>query len=261
MRHVRVAAWVLAVVGGCAGGPLAQADETTMCDKYINQVPATITKAGHYCLRSNINTSLQTGAAIVIKSDDVWLDFNNFVIDNTAAGPGVAGEGIYSAGYRNVTIRNGTLRGFAFGIELETIASGRNYTVEDMRLEGNTIVGIFMPQSLGTGGGHVIRRNVIRDTGGSTDPASGPAGGIVLGGGGHVSENEIINVFPAAGGGQGIGIELREGTAIVAGNRVTRADAGIACDFPEKYLRDNVVVVNGTPYGALCTTVGATNYP
>lgn len=258
MRVARVAAWVLVAVG-CGVG--ARADETTFCDKYINVLPAIITKPGHYCLKTDLTISQQTGAAIVIKSSDVWLDFNNFVLDNSAAGPGVAGEGIYSGGYRNITIRNGTVRGFAFGIDLETIGTGANYTVEDMRLEGNTIVGIFLPQFLGVGGGHVVRRNVIRDTGGSTDPAAGPAWGIVLGGGGHVSDNEIINVFPAAGGGQGIGIELREGTAVVAGNRVTRADAGIACDFPEKYLRDNVVVVNGTAYGSLCTSVGATNYP
>jgi hypothetical protein len=258
MGQARVAVWFLAVA---AGASFARADETTFCDKYINVVPVTITKPGHYCLKTDFRISQQTGAAIVIRSSDVWLDFNNFVLDNSAAGPGVAGEGIYSSGYRNITIRNGTVRGFAFGIDLETIGSGSNYTVEDMRLEANTIVGIFMPQYLGAGGGHVIRRNVIRDTGGSTDPGAGPAWGIVLGGGGHVSDNEILNVFPAAGGGQGIGIELREGTAIVAGNRVSRADAGIACDLPGKYLRDNVVVVNGTAYGSLCTLAGATNYP
>jgi hypothetical protein len=261
MRHARVAAWVLSAVGVLAGGTLARADETTFCDRFIDVVPATITRPGHYCLRRSHYTSQQTGALIIIRSNDVWLDLNNFVLDNTAAGPGVAGEGIYSAGHRNITIRNGSLRGFAFGIDLETIGTGSNYTVEDMRLENNTTAAIFMPQYLGTGGGHVVRRNVIRDTGGSTDPAAGPAWGLVLGGGGHVSDNEIINVFGATGGGQGIGIELREGTAVVAGNRISRADAGIGCDFPEKYLRDNVVVVGGTPYGALCTKVGATNHP
>jgi hypothetical protein len=150
------------------------------------------------------------------------------------------------------------VRGFIFGVDLETLDRGRNYTVENIRAERNTVVGIFLTRFGGAGGGHIIRNNVVMDTGGSTTPGAGSAFGIVLGGGGHVSGNEIINVFAQH---DALAIDLREGTAIVSGNRISESGVGVLCGSAGKFLRDNVAIVRTIAYGPLCTPIGTTNFP
>jgi hypothetical protein len=252
-----------ALAAGLLGPASARADETLLCQFVVPSVPYTITRPGHYCLRRNIFSSLAGGAAITIEASDVWLDLNNYALDNTAAGPAVEASGIFSSGHRNITVRNGAVRGFMFGVDLGTGANGRNFNVEGLRLESNTLVGIFLFADIGPGGGHVVRNNVVRDTGGSTAFGSFTSWGIVVDGGGHVSDNEILHVFPAAAGmaSQAIGIELRSGTAIAGRDRVSRVAVGVNCTLPEKYLHDNVVVASTTAYAATCTKAGTDNYP
>jgi hypothetical protein len=247
----------LSVVPGAVG-----ADETLYCGQYIAAVPYTITHPGHYCFAGNLKTSITKGSAIVIRSDSVWLDLNNFSLDGSAAGSATQADGIVSLAQRDVTIRSGVVRGFMFGIDVETGVDGRSVTVEDIRAQGNTVAGIFV-NSYPTpdNAAHVVRHNVVTDTGGSTDPAAGAAFGIVLIGGGRVLDNEVMNISGLSPG-QAIGIDLREGTVIASGNRVSAADVGIECSSATKYLRDNVAVAATTrAYGPLCTLVGATNYP
>lgn len=244
-----------------ATGPRpAAGDETTYCDHYINSVPYTITKPGHYCLRGGLSTAITSGAAITIDADFVWVDMNNFVLDGSAAGPATEAEGIVTSGRRNLTVRNGTVRGFFNGVRLFTNQSGANYTVENIRADANTITGIAV---FGTGNGqHVIRNNVVADTGGSTIPGHVSAFAIQLSGDGNVVNNEVLHVFgDASAGGTGTAFVLDVGTAIASGNRVSGADVGFMCFSAGKYLRDNVVVVTTRAYDPLCTRVGLTNYP
>jgi hypothetical protein len=236
----------------------AAADETLLCRTYITAVPYTITRPGHYCLAGNLSTAMTTGAAISIRSDSVWLDLNNFILDGSAAGVATEADGIDSFNQRDLVVRNGVVRGFSFGVDLETLDRGRNYTVENIRAERNTVAGIFLTQYGGPGGGHIIRDNIVMDTGGSTTPGAGAAFGIVLGGGGRVSNNEIVNVFAPH---DAIAIDLREGTAIVSANRVSESKMGVACQSAGKFLRDNVAIVSGLAYGPLCTPIGTTNFP
>jgi hypothetical protein len=239
----------------------ALADETLLCDKYINAVPYTITKPGHYCLRSNLVTTMTQGTAITIDSDSVWLDLNNFILDGSAAGKGTIVTGIFSANRRDIAVRNGVVRGFMFGIELATAATGRNYDVEKIRAEGNTVAGILIHGGgVPGGGGHTVRDNVVIDTGGSTEPGAFAAFAIVLGGGGHLSGNEVVDVTASAPS-LAIGFDLREGTVIASDNRVSGAGVGFSCDFAEKYLRDNTAVVSAVAYTPLCTKIGINNFP
>lgn len=268
MKKKSEAAWassgvsVLLACIGLAGVPVgASADETLLCDKYINAVPYTITKPGHYCLKSNLSTAMFSGNAITIESDSVWLDLNNFILDGSAAGLATAANGIYSEDYRDITVRNGVVRGFMFGIDLETRARGRNYNVENIRAEGNTVASIFLPAtSEGPGGRHTIRNNVVIDTGGSTTFGAGAGLAIVLGGDGHVSGNDVINVSGNAPN-LAIAFDLRDGTAIVSDNKVSGAGVGFKCHTPAKYLRDNTAVVTGVAYSPLCIKIGITNFP
>ena len=253
---IRVLLLVSAAVPGLAR--TAGADETLLCARYITSVPTVITRPGHYRLGTNINTAMATGPAIIIQSDSVFLDLNNFTLDNSAAGMGTEADGIVGFNHRDVTVRNGTVKGFMFGVDLETLTRGANYTVENVRVVGNTVAGIFVTQYQGPGGGYVIRNNVVLDTGGSTAFGAGSAFGIVLGGGGHLSGNEIINVFAAH---DAIAIDAREGAAIIAGNRISASKTGVQCGSADVVVKDNVAVGATTAYGPLCTTVAVTNFP
>ncbi len=238
----------------------AVADETLFCNRYINSVPYVIVRPGHYCLRSNLATAMTSGAAITINADFVWLDLNNFVLDGSGAGPATEAEGIVTNGRRNVTVRNGGVRGFFNGVRLTTLQAQANYTIEDIRADANTVSGIDV---FGAGAGqHIIRNNVVTNTGGSTVPGYVYAYAIQLSGDGNVVGNDVLHTFgDASAGGRGTAFVLDVGTAIASGNRVSGADVGFECFSAGKYLRDNVVVVTARAYDPLCTEIGVTNYP
>ncbi len=196
----------------------------------------------------------------MIDADSVWLDLNNFVLDGSAAGPATQTEGIVTDGHRNITVRNGEVRGFFNGVRLFTDMDGANYRVENIRADANTVTGIAI---FGTGNGqHVIRNNVVADTGGSAVPGYVFAYAIQLSGAGNVVNNEVLHAFgDASQGGFGTAFVLDVGTQIASGNRVSGADVAFQCFSAGKYLRDNVVVVTTRAYDPLCTLVGLTNYP
>src|SRR5689334_16644739 len=107
---------VLMAVAVLLPGRVARADETTQCTAYITYLPYGISKQGHYCFDRNLSAPLFIGdAAIVIASDYVVLDMNNFKLGrgNPPAGEVTAGVLVYQ-NLKNITIRNGNIRGFSF---------------------------------------------------------------------------------------------------------------------------------------------------
>src|SRR5262245_10708107 len=83
MRQLRAGVFALILAAACGASGTARADETLLCSRYITTVPAVITRPGHYCLAANISTAMAIGPAISIQSDDVFLDLNNFTLDNS----------------------------------------------------------------------------------------------------------------------------------------------------------------------------------
>jgi len=245
----------LALLAGLALPAGARADETLICNRYITAVPFTISVRGHYCFANDVRTNLSTGNAITILADDVLLDLNGFSLDGTAAGTGTNANGIFTFDRRHVTVRNGTVRGFFDGVQLG--AGGARVagnTVERIRADLN-VVGIAV---LGLGGGHVVRDNVVTNSGAAPVERNGI--GIAVYGGADVVNNVVTHIvgnFP-------IGVDVTGGLQTIINNRVVDSgQRGISCDdLPAgQYLRDNVVVNTPVPYGPSCNMIGTTNFP
>jgi hypothetical protein len=235
----------------------ARADETLLCSRYIVVVPFTISTPGHYCFATNIGTRISTGNAITIDADYVLLDLNGFALDGTAAGTGTNANGIFAHDRRHVTVRNGTVRGFFDGVQLGTGGPGAAaITVERMRVD-RTAVGIAVR---GLGGGHVVRDNVVTNSGGSTVPGETNGVGISVYGGADVVNNVVTHTF----GDFPVAFDLTGGLQTIINNRAADSGrGGFSCDDPPagQYLRDNVVLSTPIPYGASCNKIATTNFP
>ena len=235
----------------------ARADETLICKRFISVVPFTISAPGHYCFATHVRTRINTGNAITIEADDVLLDLNGFTLDGTAAGTGTNANGIFAFDRRHVTVRNGTVRGFFDGLQLG--AGGPRVaaiTVERMRVD-RTAVGIAVR---GLGGGHVVRDNVVTNSGGSTVPGETNGVGISVYGGADIVNNVVTHTF----GDHPVAFDVTGGLQTIVNNRVVDSGlAGIGCDDPPagQYLRDNVVVSTPIPYSVTCNKIGTTNFP
>jgi hypothetical protein len=59
--------------------------ETVNCAN-ITTLPATISSAGVYCLKQDLATSIESGAALNIASNNVILDCNGYRLGGLAAG-------------------------------------------------------------------------------------------------------------------------------------------------------------------------------
>ena len=248
---------VLALIALAALPSVGRADETLLCDRVISAVPYTISVPGHYCLRSNLNTAIPSGAAITINASFVWLDLNNFTLSGSGAG---TADGIAAnAGRRNITVRNGTVRRFYDGIRLGVGTTGANFTVEGIWADQNKANGIAVRA---TGGGHNIRGNVVTNTGGTNPGDNGVS--ISIQGAANVIDNQVMKAFgnPAApGGANGMAYDLSEGPQIVVNNRASAAGVGFICDGSGQYLRDNISVDTPVAYGPGCIKIGSTNFP
>jgi hypothetical protein len=231
---------------------VARADETLLCNHYIRRVPYTIVRPGHYCLSGDLRTAITGGNAITIAADDVLLDLNGFSLDGTAAGTATAANGIFSYQSARVTVRNGAVRGFFDGIQLGAGgARVAGLTVERVRVD-RTAVGIAVR---GLGGGHVVRDNVVTNSGGSTVPGETNGVGISILGGADVVGNVVIHTF----GDSPVAFDLTGGAMTVLNNRVhDSGNLGFGCDSLQ-HLRDNLVI--DTPNAYLgCNLIGG-NYP
>ena len=226
--------------------PARAAESYDNCTGFVDSVPATIATQGTWCLRKDLSAAMSSGAAITIAANNTTLDCNDFKLGGLAGGEATTATGIYANERVNLTVRHCNVRGFAIGIRLyDQLISYGGHVVEDNRLEGNTERGIYVG-----GDASVVRRNLVRDTGGSPNNPFYVAG-IYLAGDIDAIDNAVDGVFRATGddgvvdgirtfsddGGRIVGNGIR-GLLAGAGHEVS----GIYIDGAHARLRDNDVL-------------------
>jgi hypothetical protein len=233
---------------------LAKAETVQTCAGFIDTLPATITTQGVWCLRKDVSTSITTGAAITVATNNVTIDCNNFKLGGLAAGDATLALGVQSVGRSGTSVRNCSIRGFYRGVSL----AGSAQSVGNSLFEQNTQTGIYI-----VGTGAVVRGNRVFDTGGSTDPAgaSKTAHGIFLQydnamEGEHlVLDNYVAGVAATSGSsGSAIGILSYIRRGVVANNTVSTvqgAGGGWSFGISNRLSPGSVVfrennVLNGT---------------
>ena len=170
MHHTLRLAAALVLLGAIAPLPRPAAAETYhACAGFIDTLPATITTQGTWCLRADLSTSMASGAAITIATNNVTIDCNDFKLGGLAAGDATQAIGISAQSRFNATVRHCNVRGFHYG----TLLTGAGHAVLDSRFDNSTYVGVFI-----AGDGSVVRGNRISDTGGSTVQYKSNAFGI-----------------------------------------------------------------------------------
>jgi len=196
--------------------------ETIDCTP-ITTLPTVITVQGIYCFTGNLATSMATGNAIEIQTNNVVIDLNGWKLGGLAAGAGTQTRGIYAYQRKNITIRNGTIRGFFRGIWLNDVSphtTSQGHLIEDIRADKNTYVGMWI-----LGRGNIVRRNQVVDTGGST--AIPYAYGIMLYGPGGRALNNDISGTVVTGSGLAYGLFLGFAlSAVIEGNRIDDVSSG-----------------------------------
>src|SRR5207344_3123760 len=135
----------------------------------ITSVPAQISTPGTWCLKKDIATAMTSGSAILIMTNNVTIDCNDFKLGGLAAGPGTLALGISARNQHNIAVRHCNIRGFYVGLELDYIVElgatgGGGHIVEDNRFDYNTSTGLWVE-----GDGSVVRRNRVFETGGATE--------------------------------------------------------------------------------------------
>ncbi|QSX76916.1 right-handed parallel beta-helix repeat-containing protein [Agrilutibacter solisilvae] len=216
---------VLLACAALAPTPSRAAQSYDSCKGFIDSLPATLFQEGTYCLRGNLSTSQIDGSAILVTGKNVTIDCHDFRISGLGAGAATQARGIASEyNGTNLRVRNCQVRGFAFGVH----AQGSGTTVEDSRLDRNTVYGLYSTTKA------IYRRNRVTATGGST-VASTAAG--IAGAADQVRDNLIDTVTPRpdlSGNSTGYGMHLAPDAFMVStvtGNRirgVTRAGLGVA---------------------------------
>lgn len=210
--------WMPAVLLGLAilaSAPSARGETYHTCAGFIDSVPATITTQGVWCLRADLSTSIGSGNAITVATNNVIIDCNDFKLGGLSAGAGTQAIGVFTNSRLNTTIRNCNIRGFRYG----ALLYGGGHTVRNSRFEQITHKGIVV-----SGGGFQVLSNVILDTGGGD-----LAMGIELFGTGDAVGNSVDTVFVGAGtGGIAVGIRHSMPHGSLRGNSVReiRGDGG-----------------------------------
>jgi hypothetical protein len=203
--------------------PAAAAESYDNCVGFIDNVPATVSTQGVWCLRADVATKLTTVSAITVAGNNITIDCNGFKIGGLGAGMGTDSVGIATSGERqNIGVRHCNLRGFRTGIAL----AGGGHVVEDNVVDAMTWQGVQV-----SGDGSVVRHNRVLTTGGSTHANyRASAVGIATTHSVEVIDNTVDGVAPLgdlAGNGQATGIQTaynNDGT--LSGNRV-RGVAGV----------------------------------
>ncbi|WP_167285321.1 right-handed parallel beta-helix repeat-containing protein [Marilutibacter alkalisoli] len=179
-----------------------------------------------------MSTSMTSGDAITINTNNVTLDCNHFKIGGLAAGTGTVTNGVRAASRFNATVRNCNIRGFYRGVYLN---AGGGHLVENSSFDGNTLYGIYVISSNST-----IRNNLVIDTGGSTASTS-LAAGIFAAFGVDIINNTVNGVAPTGTDTSAIGINTDfNGSGSISGNRV----------------RGLAPTGAGVPYGIYTTNTG-----
>ena len=234
--------------------PQAQAARAyDSCTGFIDALPAVITTQGTWCLRKDLATSLSSGFAITINTNNVTIDCNDFKIGGLAAGVSTEARGIVAQERQNITVRNCNVRGFHTGIYLQG-GNGGGHLVERNRLSGNTTNGIFVE-----GDGSTIDHNFVLDTGGAYPGHGDAIVGIVALGSVDITDNLVSGAASAAGTNQWAGgILLNNAAGVgasVRGNRIrglfpdgSGLATGIFAGDGFTVIADNQVEGRGMPF-------------
>jgi parallel beta-helix repeat protein len=198
------------------------------CAHFIDTVPASISSQGVYCLREDLATTITSGSAIEIKTNNVTIDCNDFKIGGLAAGEASQAIGIHATSRQNVIVRNCNVRGYKTGIGL----SGSGHLVEDNRLDNNLYTGIDV-----AGNNSLVRRNRVYDTGGLT----GSTQSFGIRASSSVVDNTVDGVFTDATATSLAGIHSSGDGTQVTDNRVRAAKTGIKVTGASQSVSDNNV--------------------
>lgn len=190
------------------------AESFDACANFVTTLPATINTPGIWCLTQNLTTTMTSGDAITVNSDDVTLDCNGFKIDDVGGGAFTTANGVRAESRERLTIRNCMIRGFYLGTYIYDL-SGQDdghHRIEDSYFVANRSVGIYVG-----GNGTVVQRNAVLVTVSPTDGHD--AYGIQTFGTVDVVDNLVSNVEAANATVAGIVTSLNQGGS-VRGNRI-----------------------------------------
>ena len=216
------------------------------CAGFIDAVPATISTQGTWCLRKDLSTAVASGAAITIATNNVTIDCNGFKLGGLGAGPGTLASGVYADQRLNATVRNCAIRGFHTGVQLVG-GNGGGHLVEDNRIDQSTAIGLYV-----FGGGNLIQRNRILDTGGNE---MGGANAIIASA--DIRDNTIDGLWALGAD----GIDAYGDGSEVRGNRLrnfsSSVNRGIALFGQQQSAVDNRIlgVAGGTALGEAITAM------
>jgi len=214
-------------------GRACAAESFDNCTGTILTLPATITTQGTWCVKQNLSTLINSGAAITVNTNNVTIDCNGFQVSGQLAGTATNANGIYATSRSNITVRHCDLRGFYYGILLSGSTGG--HTVEYNRFASNTFAGMYIQ-----GDGSVVQHNLIVNTGGTTQAAD--AAGILAFHSVDIIDNRIFGVTATSGAtGSAYGIY----TDSEVNGRIIGNDVG-------GLVKDS----SGVDYGILNTTSG-----
>jgi parallel beta-helix repeat protein len=206
----RAIALVLLLAGPSVAGRAEAAQSYDSCTGFIESVPATIASQGTWCLRRDLSTSINSGVAISIATNNVTIDCNGFKLGGLAAGDDSIAIGIEATSRQNATVRNCNVRGFLAGIRL---GGGAGHLVEGNRLDNNLGAGIIVQAANSR-----ILRNAVYDTGGY-------AGALVIGieGSGEVTANTVSGLYTRVPGTL-VGIRVHGSGSLARDNTVSGFD-------------------------------------
>lgn len=236
-------------------GTAAAAESYDSCTGYVDALPATLSTAGTWCVRANLWTSMASGNAITIASNNVVLDCNHFVLDGISAGTGTLTNGVYAQNRTAVVVRNCALQGFYRGVSLV----GNNSEVRGNRIVNARFQGLFV-----AGDDLLLQDNAVLDTGGSTNV--GTAIGIYVSGRVDTLGNLVANTHAtAASNGNGIGIyygavssgSVRDNRVFTVAGDGTGLVSGIKTDSAGRVLisRNHIVSNDDVGTGLECLGV------
>jgi len=201
---------VLAAAGSMAAPAAHAAESYEGCAGFIDALPATIATQGVWCLRKDLSTSMASGAAITVATNNATIDCNGFKVGGLGAGESSTTRGVRAINQLNVTVRNCALRGFHHGIELLGEGGG-GHLVEANRIDQSLARGIYVE-----GENNLVRDNRVFDTGGS--PSSTASWG--MGGSADFIGNTVSGGFVAVASPQYVYGIAPTAAGVVRGNTI-----------------------------------------
>jgi hypothetical protein len=196
------------LLAGAVGGLAADASAANPACVAITSVPYQINAPGLYCLASDLTYAAGSGAAILVRADDVTVDFNGFSLQGTA-GPGTFAMGVFADSQRGIRIEDGGVRGFLYGVlvmddESRNWAFGGGHLVRNLRAFDNYFRGIRVE-----GRGVVVDHCQVANTGGTTVFGAGNYSfGIEVYGPASQLVSNVIDRTRAGDGGEAVGIAV-----------------------------------------------------